>query len=175
MNVHELVVNYHHFSFFGLAGLLAMPWKGMVHTLSLFRKEYSTDDALVLKGQNADWIEPFDQPVMDWLDDFIDFSLTAGKSVEELQSLRKETAAAIRENEIALAGTITEIARTIGNRTLDSKTKAVTRNDLDARFNRLMRELEENEAALVEYNLAISKFFARRKSDNRMPEQSACV
>lgn len=166
MSVHTLA-HYQHFSFLGLIELLAVSWKEMIHPIHLSREEHPMYEAT--ENQDTDWLKEFafDEPAPT--------ILTIGKSPKELRVLRKEALSAIQQSHSALTETILEIARATRNRSLDSETKAALNKDFDARFDRLIRELKNNETALAECDTALSQFFSRRLSDNRTPQQPICV
>lgn len=169
MNTNE-PAGYRNFSLLGWTGLLAAPWKGMLNTISSFRKAHPANESIILTGDpNAWFLEEFNQPIDGWLEEF---SPTAGKSVEELRSLRKETVSAIWKNHNDLSETIYGIARITEERAPDSKTRVAT---LDTQFGYLMSELEKNEKVLADYNRAISKFFSRRHSDKRTDRRSVHI
>ncbi len=172
MNFHQLAGRYQHLSFPRFAGFLATSLQEVVHTISLFGKKAPTDETIALKeNPDSDWLQEFESEASE-----LEISeLTAGKSAEELSVARKEVLFALQRNQIDLAEIICEISRSTQSRSLDLQTKAVLMCDFDVRFNRLMQEMESNETTLAAYNAAISKFFARRRSDNMKPEQSVHV
>lgn len=166
MNVHELA-GYQHFSFPGIIELFTVSWEKITHTISLFRKGNLMYEAT--ENSDAGWLAEFgfDEPALT--------ILTIGKSPREIVAFRKEVLSAVQQNHIALVETICEIVHTTENRSLDSKAKTALKDDLDARFNRLIRELENHGKSLTECDTALSQFFSRRLSDNKTPQQSACV
>lgn len=173
MNTYE-TAGHNTLSLLESATSLAPLLEGMVDIIApSFRKEDLAKKIFILmEPPGTEWFGKLDRSGKDFPGIF---DPIAGKSIEEIRAIRKESVLAIHKSHAAIAKTIAELARVIRNRSLDSETESKIRNDLDVRFNRLRRKLDKDEKTLGECNTALSKMFTRRSSDNRAHEQSVHI
>lgn len=164
MNTYE-TAGHNTLSLLGSATSLAPPLKGTIDTATSLQEKSPTKEVpTLMEAPDTGWLKKLDRPAKDFPKAF---NPIAGKSVEEIRTIRKEAVSAIHKSHAAIAKTIAELAHVIRNRPLDSETESKIRDDLDVRFNRLRRKLDKDERTLNECNMALSKMFTRRSSDNR--------